>query len=33
MARWERKQRIGEVVALVGQFIAVGMLAETVNHF
>lgn len=30
MARWERKKRIGEVVTLVGQFVAVGMLAGTV---
>lgn len=31
MARWERKQRISEVVALVGQFVAVGLLAGTVK--
>ncbi|KAI1724782.1 MH2 domain-containing protein [Ditylenchus destructor] len=30
MARWEKKERIGEVVALVGQFVAVGKLAGTV---
>jgi hypothetical protein len=30
MARWERKERIGEMVALVGQFVAVGKLAGTV---
>lgn len=30
MARWERKERIGEIVALVGQFVAVGRLAGTV---
>uniref|UniRef100_A0A915EGT1 MH1 domain-containing protein n=1 Tax=Ditylenchus dipsaci TaxID=166011 RepID=A0A915EGT1_9BILA len=29
MARWERKERIGEVVALVGQFVAIGKLAGT----
>lgn len=31
MARWERKERIGEMVSLVGQFVAVGKLAETVH--
>lgn len=30
MARWERKERIGDMVALVGQFVAVGRLAGTV---
>ncbi|KAH7698669.1 TAG-68 protein [Aphelenchoides avenae] len=31
MARWERKERIGEMVSLVGQFVAVGKLADTVH--
>ncbi|KAI6207812.1 hypothetical protein M3Y96_00048500 [Aphelenchoides besseyi] len=30
LARWERKERIGEMVALVGQFVAIGRLAGTV---
>ncbi|TKR94048.1 hypothetical protein L596_008391 [Steinernema carpocapsae] len=30
LARWERKERIGEIVPLVGQFVAVGRLAGTV---
>lgn len=32
MARWEKKQRIGDVVALFGQFAAVGQLAGTVRN-
>lgn len=31
LARWERKERIGDMVALVGKFAAVGRLAGTVN--
>jgi hypothetical protein len=30
MARWEKKERIGDLVALVGQFVAVGRLAGSV---
>lgn len=30
MARWGKKERIGDIVALVGQFVAVGKLAGTV---
>jgi hypothetical protein len=31
MARWEKKERIGDVVTLIGQFVAVGRLAGTVH--
>lgn len=31
MARWEKKERISEVVTLIGQFVAVGRLAGTVH--
>jgi hypothetical protein len=31
MARWERRERIGEIVSLVGQFVAMGQLAGTVH--
>jgi hypothetical protein len=31
MARWERKERVGEMVSLVGEFVCVGKLAETVH--
>uniref|UniRef100_A0A7E4ZWZ9 Mothers against decapentaplegic homolog n=1 Tax=Panagrellus redivivus TaxID=6233 RepID=A0A7E4ZWZ9_PANRE len=30
LARWERRERIGEVVSLVGKFVALGRLAGTV---
>jgi hypothetical protein len=30
MARWECKERVGEVVNLLGQFVVVGQLAGTV---
>lgn len=30
MARWERKERVGDMVALVGEFVTVGTLAGTV---
>uniref|UniRef100_A0AC35TJ98 Mothers against decapentaplegic homolog n=1 Tax=Rhabditophanes sp. KR3021 TaxID=114890 RepID=A0AC35TJ98_9BILA len=30
LARWEKKERIGEVIALYGEFVAVGRLAGTV---
>ncbi|CAD5210042.1 unnamed protein product [Bursaphelenchus xylophilus] len=30
MARWERKERIGDMIPLVGDFVAVGQLAGTV---
>lgn len=30
MARWERKERVGDMVPLVGDFVAVGQLAGTV---
>uniref|UniRef100_A0A0N5B4G1 Mothers against decapentaplegic homolog n=2 Tax=Strongyloides papillosus TaxID=174720 RepID=A0A0N5B4G1_STREA len=30
LARWEKKERVGEVISLYGEFIAVGLLAGTV---
>ena len=30
MARWQKRERIGEVVSLVGKFVALGKLAGTV---